>query len=60
VFNWRNSLVLGAFFTLTGIAYLFLQGDGLYIDRAGATMLIVLGVGMAFGFAVLLRVSREL
>jgi hypothetical protein len=60
MFNWRNSLVLGGFFVVVGILYLFLQGDGLYIDRAGATMLIVLGIGMAFGFAVLLRVSREL
>ena len=60
MFNWRNSLVLGGFFVVVGLAYLFLQGDGLYIDRAGATMLIALGIGMAFAFAVLLRVSREL
>jgi hypothetical protein len=60
MFSWRNALVLGAIFIVVGIAYLFLQGDGLYIDRAGALMLVMLGVAMAFGFAVLLRVSREL
>jgi hypothetical protein len=60
MFTWRNALVLGAMFIVVGIAYLFLQGDGLYIDRAGALMLVMLGVAMAFGFAVLLRVSREL
>jgi hypothetical protein len=60
MFNWRNALVLGGIFILVGIAYFFLQGDGLYIDRAGALMLVLLGVAMAFGFAVLLRVSREL
>ena len=41
MFNWRNSLVLGAFFTLTGIAYLFLQGDGLYIDSNSIHMLFM-------------------
>jgi hypothetical protein len=60
MFSWRNALVLGAIFIVVGIAYLFLQGDGAYIDRAGALMLVMLGVAMAFGFAVLLRVSREL
>jgi hypothetical protein len=60
VFKWRNALILGAIFVVVGIVYYVLQGDGLFIDRAGALMLVMLGVAMGFGFAVLLRVSREL
>ncbi len=43
-----------------GLLYLFVQGDGTDLDRAGVTMLIILGVAMAFVFSILLRGSREL
>jgi len=58
MFISRNAIILGAGFVAVGVLYLLLQGDGLWLDRAGATMLIVLGLAMAFTFAVLLRVSR--
>jgi hypothetical protein len=58
--SWRAALVLGAFFVIVGVVYLVVQGSGIWADRSGATMLIVLGIAMAFGFAVLLRGSREL
>jgi hypothetical protein len=60
VFNPRNALVLGIIFVAVGAGYLLLQGDGQYLDRAGALMLVMLGVAMGFGFLVLLRGSREL
>ena len=60
VMNWRAALVLGAFFVTVGIVYLLVQGSGIWADRSGATMLIVLGIAMAFGFTVLIRGSREL
>ncbi|HVM31045.1 MAG TPA: hypothetical protein VM305_09810 [Candidatus Limnocylindrales bacterium] len=58
MFIWRNAIILGAAFVAIGLLYLFVQGDGLWLDRAGATMLILLGIAMAFTFAVLLRGSR--
>jgi hypothetical protein len=58
MFIWRNAIILGAGFVAVGLLYLFVQGDGLWLDRAGATMLVALGVAMAFTFLVLLRGSR--
>jgi hypothetical protein len=58
MFIWRNAIIIGAGFVAVGLLYLFVQGDGLWLDRAGATMLILLGIAMAFTFAVLLRGSR--
>ena len=61
MFIWRNALILGIGFIIVGIAYYFLQGDAAgVIDRAGATMLVVLGAAMAFVFTILLRGSRGL
>jgi hypothetical protein len=62
MFVWRNALILGLIFIVVGVIYFFVQGPdtGVTSDRAGATMLVVLGAAMAFGFAVLLRGSREL
>lgn len=61
MFIWRNALILGIGFIAVGIAYFWLQGDATaVIDRAGATMLIVLGLAMAFVFSILLRGSRGL
>lgn len=57
--NWRNTLVVGLFFVFVGLLYFFVQGDGKTIDRAGVTMLILAGVAMFFGLAVLVRGSRE-
>ena len=58
--NWRVALILGGIFVTVGIVYLIVQGNGIFMDRSGATMLVVLGLAMGFGFAVLLRGSREL
>jgi len=60
MFVWRNAIILGIGFIVVGLLYLFLQGDGTGLDRAGATMLIILGIAMAFVFSILLRGSREL
>jgi hypothetical protein len=60
MFVWRNAIILGAIFVLVGLLYMWLQGSGLTMDRAGATMLIVLGAAMMFTFVILLRGSRGL
>ncbi len=60
MFNWRNSLLLGLMFIVVGVIYWFVNGTTTTVDKAGATFLIVLGIAMAFTFAVLLRGSREL
>ena len=60
MFGWRNALILGLVFVAVGTGYYLVQGTGSGLDVAGATMLILLGVAMAFVFAVLLRGSREL
>ena len=60
MFVWRNALILGLIFIAVGVAYFFLNGPTVGLDQAGATMLVVLGLAMAFVFAVLLRGSREL
>jgi drug/metabolite transporter (DMT)-like permease len=58
--TWQKTLVIGAFFIVVGILYFVLQGDGTTIDRAGVTMLLLTGVAMVFGFAVLVKGSRDL
>jgi hypothetical protein len=60
MFVWRNALILGLIFIVVGIIYLLVQGDGPWLDRAGVTMLVILGGAMAFVFSILLRGSREL
>lgn len=60
MYNWRNAVMLGVVFVLVGIAYLFLQGTGEWMDRAGVTMLIATGIAMSLTFIVLLRGSGEL
>ncbi len=60
MFIWRNAVILGIIFVLVGLGYYLVQGEGPGLDRAGATMLILLGGAMAFVFAILLRGSREL
>jgi hypothetical protein len=60
VFIWRNAIILGAGFVAVGVLYLLLQGSDDTLDRAGVTMLIVLGGAMMFTFAILLRGSRGL
>jgi hypothetical protein len=60
MFVWRNALILGLIFVVVGVAYYFLNGPTVGLDVAGATMLVVLGIAMAFVFAILLRGSREL
>ena len=58
--TWPKTLVIGAFFVLVGILYFAVQGDGTTIDRAGVVMLLLAGVAMAFGVAVLVKGSRDL
>ena len=60
MFIWRNAVILGIIFVLVGLGYYLVKGEGVGLDRAGATMLILLGGAMAFVFAILLRGSREL
>lgn len=60
MFVWRNALILGLVFMVVGAIYWYVQGDTTTVDRAGATLLLILGVSMAFTFVVLLRGSREL
>lgn len=60
MFTWRAAIILGLTFVVVGVLYLLVQGSGEFMDRAGATMLIVLGSAMAFTFAIILRGSREL
>ena len=58
--NWRDALVLGAIFVVVGIIYWSCRAAVPTPTGPAPTMLIVLGIAMAFGFAVLLRGSREL
>jgi len=60
LFVWRNALILGLIFVAIGVAYFFLNGPTIGLDQAGATMLVMLGIAMAFVFTILLRGSREL
>jgi hypothetical protein len=60
MFGWRGAVILGAFFVIVGVVYFLVQGGGTSLDRAGATMLVVLGGAMAFVFTILLRGSRGL
>jgi hypothetical protein len=62
MFIWRNALILGILFVIVGVLYFLVQGDDMArtMDRAGATMLVILGAAMAFVFTILLRGSREL
>jgi len=62
MFVWRNALILGIIFIFVGVLYFLTQGDdvGTTSDRAGVTMLVILGGAMAFVFSILLRGSRGL
>jgi hypothetical protein len=60
VYHWRTALIIGAIFAAVGVIYYFLQGNGVYLDRVGATLLIILGAAMAFGFTILFKGSRGL
>lgn len=60
MFVWRNAILVGAIFVGVGLIYLWSQGSGSTMDRAGVTMLVILGGAMMFTFVILLRGSREL
>jgi hypothetical protein len=60
MFIWRNAIILGAIFVIVGLVYLSVQGGGQTMDRAGVTMLVLLGGAMMFTFVILLRGSRGL
>jgi hypothetical protein len=53
----RGAGVLGLLFIVTAALYWIL---GNHIDAAGATLLLLAGVAMAFGFATLIAGSRNL
>jgi hypothetical protein len=62
VFSWRSALGLAVIFIVVAVIYwvgftnFWPQG----IDYTGFILLGMLGIAMAFGFAILLRNSREL
>ena len=60
VYHWRTAVIIGAVFAAVGLIYYWLQGNGVYVDRVGATLLIILGAAMAFGFSILFKASRDL
>ena len=62
MFIWRNAVILGIIFVVVGVVYFLTQGTdaATTMDRAGATMLVILGGAMAFVFGILLRGSRGL
>lgn len=60
MFVWRNAILLGIIFIAVGLIYWWVQGSGATMDRAGVTMLVILGAAMMFTFTVLLRGSRGL
>jgi hypothetical protein len=69
--NWRNTFFMGAFFVVVGIIYFVVQGAGSCapqmedctsrtLDLTGVMLLLLTGVSMVFGLAVLIRGSRDL
>jgi Flp pilus assembly protein TadB len=58
----RAALVLGAMPVIVGLVYWAAPTifDVDYVDAAGATMLIALGLAMGFGMLVILRGARDL
>ena len=60
MYHWRAALIIGATFAVVGVVYLLLQGNDASMDRTGATLLIVLGGAMAFGFGIIFKGSRGL
>jgi hypothetical protein len=58
----KQALFLGAIPVVIGIIYWALPNllDVDYIDAAGATMLIALGLAIGFGMLVILRGARDL
>jgi hypothetical protein len=58
----KEALLLGAIPVVIGILYWVLPNifDVDFIDAAGATMLIALGLAMGFGMLVILRGARDL
>jgi hypothetical protein len=59
--NWRLAIAFGAIFICVGTLYFVTQKWGVDTrDLEGVTLLLVLGIAMAFGFVILLRGSRDL
>ena len=58
----KEAVFLGAIPIVIGIIYWVLPNifDVDFIDAAGATMLIALGLAMGFGMLVILRGARDL
>ena len=53
----RGAIVLGLLFIIAAAVYWF---GGNHIDAAGAVLLFIAGLAMAFGFATLIAGSRDL
>ena len=59
----RAAIILGAVPIVVGVIYYVLneaEGTELTLDMAGVTMLVALGLAMAFGFLVILKGARDL
>lgn len=59
----RTAIILGIVPILVGVGYFVVNESGgteLTMDLAGVTMLIALGLAMAFGFLVILKGARDL
>lgn len=54
------AIAIGAMFTVGGLIYAASGWGTSGKDAAGATMLIVLGIAMAFAFGIILRGTRDL
>jgi TRAP-type C4-dicarboxylate transport system permease small subunit len=60
MYVWRRALIIAVLFITAGFVYLVVQGSGEWMDRAGVTMLIALGISMCLAFMLLLRSSKGL
>jgi hypothetical protein len=62
VLTWRKTLLLAVVFLVVAFVYWFgftnFWPSG--TDYTGFTLLALLGIAMAFGFAIIVRNSREL
>jgi hypothetical protein len=60
--NWRSAFFIGAFFAICATLYWVLPYvfQPSKVDYTGFVLLALVAVAMTFGFAVLLRGSRDL
>jgi len=60
--NWKAAFLIGAFFAICATLYWLLPHlfQPSLVDLTGFVLLAMVAVAMTFGFAVLLRGSRDL